>query len=48
MKSVLGTAAGRWLVVTTGERRLAEHAGQARRAEAKGSFYFTTYESAQP
>jgi hypothetical protein len=39
-----GHRSGRWLVVTTGERRMRNMLRQARRAEAKGLFYFTTYE----
>jgi hypothetical protein len=43
-----GYRSGRWLVVTTGERRLANMLRQARRAEAKGLFYFTTYDKVKP
>jgi hypothetical protein len=39
-----GFKRGRWLVVTTGERRLGNMLRQARRAKAKGLFYFTTYD----
>jgi hypothetical protein len=39
-----GHRAGRWLVVTTSERRLANMLEQARREKAKGNFYFTTYD----
>lgn len=39
-----GHRSGRWLVVTTGERRLRNMLQQARRGDAKGLFYFTTYE----
>jgi hypothetical protein len=39
-----GHRSGRWLVVTTGERRLRNMLQQARKAEAKGLFYFTTYD----
>jgi len=43
-----GHRSGRWLVVTTGERRLANMLDQARRAKAKGSFYFTTFAQVNP
>lgn len=39
-----GHRSGRWLVVTTGERRMRNMLRQARRANAKGIFYFTTYD----
>ena len=39
---------GRWLVVTTSERRLANMLLQARRTDAKGIFYFTTYDQVNP
>ena len=39
-----GYKSGRWLVVTTGERRLKNMLRQAKRARAKGMFYFTTYD----
>jgi hypothetical protein len=39
---------GRWLVVTTGERRLHNMLSQARKAEAKGLFYFTTFDRLTP
>lgn len=39
-----GHRSGRWLVVTTGERRLTNMLSQARRGDAKGLFYFTTYD----
>ena len=39
-----GNRSGRWLVVTTGERRLRNMRRQAERGEAKGLFYFTTYD----
>lgn len=35
---------GRWLVVTTSERRMSNMLRQARRAKAKGLFFFTTYD----
>jgi len=38
-----GHKSGRWLVVTTGEKRLNNMLRQAKRAKAKGIFYFTTY-----
>jgi len=41
-----GHRSGRWLVITTGEKRLGNMVSQARRAKAKGIFYFTTYELA--
>jgi hypothetical protein len=43
-----GHRSGRWLVVTTGERRMQNMLRQARRGNAKGSFYFTTYEQLNP
>lgn len=39
-----GHRSGRWLVVTTGERRLRNMLNQAKRAKTKGLFYFTTYD----
>jgi hypothetical protein len=39
-----GHRSGRWLVVTTGERRLHNMLSQARRGGAKGAFYFTTFD----
>ena len=39
-----GHHSGRWLVVTTGERRLNNMLHQARRGDTKGLFYFTTYD----
>ena len=39
-----GHRSGRWLVVTTGERRMRNMLSQARQGDAKGLFYFTTYE----
>jgi hypothetical protein len=39
-----GNRSGRWLVVTTSERRMRNMKNQAKRAEAKGLFYFTTYD----
>lgn len=43
-----GHRSGRWLVVTTGERRLANILSQAERGNAKGSFYFTTFDRVNP
>ena len=42
-KERFGHHSGRCLVVTTGERRMRNMLRQARRAKAKGLFYFTTY-----
>ena len=39
-----GHRSGRWLVVTTGEKRMTNMLRQARRGKAKGLFYFTTYD----
>lgn len=39
-----GHRSGRWLVVTTGERRLANMLSQARHAKVNGLFYFTTFD----
>ena len=43
-----GHRSGRWLVVTTTERRLRNMLSQARQAETKGLFYFTTYDKLNP
>lgn len=43
-----GHRSGRWLVVTTGERRLKNMIRQAKSANAKGLFYFTTYGQITP
>lgn len=43
-----GHRSGRWLVVTTGERRLANMLGQAGRAKTAGLFYFTTFDKISP
>jgi hypothetical protein len=43
-----GHRSGRWLVVTTGERRLNNMLRQSRKAETKGLFYFTTYDRLNP
>jgi hypothetical protein len=39
-----GHRSGRWLVVTTGDRRLNNMLSQARQAKVKGLFYFTTFD----
>jgi hypothetical protein len=38
-----GRRSGRWLVVTTSERRMNNMLSQARTAETRGLFYFTTF-----
>jgi hypothetical protein len=38
-----GHRSGRWIVITTGERRLRNMLLQAKRARTEGLFYFTTY-----
>lgn len=43
-----GHRSGRWLVVTTGERRLANMLSQARQAKVNGLFYFTTFDKITP
>ncbi len=43
-----GHSSGRWLVVTTGERRLKNMLNQAHRANTNGLFYFTTYDKINP
>jgi len=43
-----GHSSGRWLVVTTGERRLRNMLNQARRANTNGIFYFTTFDQINP
>jgi hypothetical protein len=43
-----GHRSGRWLVVTTSEHRIANMLLQARRANTKGLFYFTTYDKVNP
>lgn len=43
-----GHRSGRWLVITTGERRLANMLSQARKAKADGHFYFTTFDKISP
>ena len=39
-----GHSSGRWLFVTTGNKRLRNMLNQAKRAKTKGIFYFTTYD----
>jgi hypothetical protein len=43
-----GHRSGRWLVVTTSQRRLENMLRQARNGEAKGFFYFTTFSQLKP
>jgi hypothetical protein len=43
-----GHRSGRWLVVTTGERRMRNMLQQAGRTAARGLFYFTTYARVTP
>jgi hypothetical protein len=43
-KDRFGQNGGRWLVVTTGEKRLANMMKQAKRAHTGGKFYFTTFD----
>jgi hypothetical protein len=43
-----GHRSGRWLVVTTGERRMANMLSQARQADAKGLFYFSIFGKITP
>jgi len=43
-KTRFGHRIGRWLVVTTSDRRMRNMQNQARSAETKGFFYFTTYD----
>ncbi|MCB9112226.1 MAG: replication-relaxation family protein [Anaerolineales bacterium] len=43
-----GHRSGRWLVVTTGERRLANMLSQANHAKVNGLFYFTTFDKITP
>ena len=47
-KQRFGHNSGRWLVVTTGEKRLKNMLRQAERAKTKGMFYFTTYDRLSP
>ncbi len=47
-KERFGHYSGRWLVVTTGGRRMANMLLQARHAETKGEFYFTTFDQISP
>jgi hypothetical protein len=39
-----GFQSGRWLVITTGDRRMENMLSQAEKVGAKGSFYFTTFD----
>jgi hypothetical protein len=43
-KKRFGHRSERWLVVTTGDRRLNNMLSQARQAKVKGLFYFTTFD----
>lgn len=43
-----GHRSGRWLVVTTGERRLSNMLSQASLAKVNGLFYFTTFDKVNP
>ena len=43
-----GHKSGRWLVITTGERRLKNMLSQAKRAKTGGLFYFTTFSKLSP
>jgi len=43
-----GHRSGRWLVVTTGERRLTNMLSQAHHAKVNGLFYFTTFDKVTP
>jgi len=43
-----GHRSGRWLVVTTTDRRLSNMLRQARRRNTKWLFYFTTYDRVSP
>jgi hypothetical protein len=47
-KDRFGFNAGRWMVVTTGERRLGNMLLQAKTAKTKGMFYFTTFDRVNP
>ncbi len=40
-----GHRSGRWLIVTTTERRMRNMLSQAKQAETKGLFYFTTFDN---
>jgi hypothetical protein len=46
-KENFGYNSGRWLVITTNENRMTNMKIQAKRANAKGVYYFTTYEKIQ-
>jgi len=43
-----GHRSGRWLVVTTGDRRLKNMLSQAQRANTNGLFYFTSFDKINP
>lgn len=43
-----GHRSGRWLIITTGERRLANMLSQAERTKTNGLFYFTTFDKISP
>ena len=43
-KERFGYQSGRWLVVTTGDRRMENMLNQVEKATVKGEFYFTTYD----
>ena len=47
-KERFGHTTGRWLVVTTGRRRLNNMLSQSRLAKAKGLFVFTTFDKVDP
>ncbi|MCB2160504.1 replication-relaxation family protein [bacterium] len=47
-KNRFGHNSGRWLVVTTGKKRLANMLRQAKRAGTEGKFYFTTFDQLSP
>lgn len=43
-----GHKSGRWVVVTTGQRRMVNMLRQAEQAKVKGLFYFTTFDKVSP
>lgn len=43
-----GHRSGRWLVVTTSERRLGNMLSQAKNVDARGLFFFTTFDKVKP
>ena len=43
-----GHRGGRWLIITTSERRMSNMISQSKRAETKGYFYFTTFDKLSP